>query len=505
MTVESRLLFTLFLIGLLVFSAGSVMADGAGVSGASFLRIEAGSRASAMGGAFTALADDGSAMYWNPAGMSRLDQITFSASHQRQILDVKNELMSVALPLGFSNTMGLAGRLLHSTDSYRTEREEGSEFSNYSGSLGLYYASGERVGFAWGLGAKMIREQLADYNATSYAVDFGVHYQSPRTPLRLGAVIQNIGPEIKFIEEGDPLPRTIRAGWAYDFFPWEKRWTVSNDIIYFQPENLASFAIGTEFYLTKYLALRGGYVTPQDFDADGNFHTGFGIYYSGLSVDYSLLQRSSLEDQHRFSFTYRFGSRPEKRRIRPTIYPEKHKPGDLERELEDLVPGEGIYHEEMIEYWNDQASIHFEARRYEKAIELWFKSLAADPSQRHIYRQVGIAYYELGELEKAQRFLAAASGAEISFESFENNPEAAPEIPEVKKPDLPANTEILNERGQNNFEEGDYQKAVEYWQHSLKQDPGQTHLYRQLGIAFYELGEFEKARYYLDKSSGGRE
>jgi hypothetical protein len=42
-----------------------------GTSSAAFLKIPVGSRGASMGSAFVSLADDPSALYWNPGGLSR--------------------------------------------------------------------------------------------------------------------------------------------------------------------------------------------------------------------------------------------------------------------------------------------------------------------------------------------------------------------------------------------------------------------------------------------------
>ena len=57
------------LFGLSLFMSPSTMLAGAsvGTRSAEFLTLGAGARAEAMGQAFTAVADDGSALYWNPA------------------------------------------------------------------------------------------------------------------------------------------------------------------------------------------------------------------------------------------------------------------------------------------------------------------------------------------------------------------------------------------------------------------------------------------------------
>ena len=60
---------TCFMVTVLV-NPGRVYAQSGGDSG-SFLRLGIGIRALSMGGAFTSLADDAAAVYWNPAGMGK--------------------------------------------------------------------------------------------------------------------------------------------------------------------------------------------------------------------------------------------------------------------------------------------------------------------------------------------------------------------------------------------------------------------------------------------------
>src|SRR5437016_158316 len=53
----------------------------AGTSSATFLRIGVGARAEGMGETFVAVANDPSAIYWNPAGLASLQRTEIAESH----------------------------------------------------------------------------------------------------------------------------------------------------------------------------------------------------------------------------------------------------------------------------------------------------------------------------------------------------------------------------------------------------------------------------------------
>jgi len=74
-------------------------ANGAGTTAASFLKIGVGARAAAMGDAFTALADDPTALYWNPAALIKLKERQLSATYNVWFAEINQGYVGVGFPL----------------------------------------------------------------------------------------------------------------------------------------------------------------------------------------------------------------------------------------------------------------------------------------------------------------------------------------------------------------------------------------------------------------------
>src|SRR6185295_14346702 len=88
-----------FLAFSLQLSAFSVaFASGPGTSAADSLNLGMGPRASGMGEGFTGLADDASAIYWNPAGLSRLYAPEASFSYLDLFGDTQQHYVAYAHP-----------------------------------------------------------------------------------------------------------------------------------------------------------------------------------------------------------------------------------------------------------------------------------------------------------------------------------------------------------------------------------------------------------------------
>lgn len=312
------------------------------MTGAPVLQIPMGSRAMGMGGAFTAVATDASALYYNPAGLSRLNAHEVGFSFLSGAAD--NTLQNIAYggPIPFAglsqNGYAAAGASLlfaqNGTLEYNRLNPDGSLAASQSLSAGSdFVMSGgyaERVGATplelkdgalginhyMGLSGKYLRSTLAErYTATTFAADAGYLVHSPEIGTSVGLSMLNFGGKLRYIEESDPLPLTLRLGTAYQKLQRDNAMTVALDGDYTLKEKQWHVNTGFEYFWQRSYGLRLGYQWHRD--AVG-LTMGFGIRWRGrVLFDYAWALGSSLSDTHRFTISYRFAAPPPLQRASP--------------------------------------------------------------------------------------------------------------------------------------------------------------------------------------------
>ena len=114
-----------------------------GTTTAQFLKIEVGAKAIATGGAFVALANDASALYWNPAGISGLQNNLVTFTHTYWFANTSHDFAGLILKLGRNHSIGISYTSLSYGDMrVRTEiypEGTGEYFSANDYALGLSY------------------------------------------------------------------------------------------------------------------------------------------------------------------------------------------------------------------------------------------------------------------------------------------------------------------------------------------------------------------------------
>jgi hypothetical protein len=143
-------------------------------------------------------------------------------------------------------------------------------------------------------------------------MDAGAHWATPARGLAFGAAIQNAGPNVKFEQEGDPLPLTFRGGAAYtldlrsagglkDAAVTFDRFLFTAEAIQVRNEKLAA-ATGIEMHMPfgseSFGALRFGYLFNRSVDA---FSMGIGFKEGRFLLDYALGVKKEVTNTHHFS------------------------------------------------------------------------------------------------------------------------------------------------------------------------------------------------------------
>ena len=70
-----------------------------GTTGADFLTIPVGARATAMGNAITASVDDATSVYWNPAGLASMEQGAVTLEYAEWLVGVDFNFLSISIPV----------------------------------------------------------------------------------------------------------------------------------------------------------------------------------------------------------------------------------------------------------------------------------------------------------------------------------------------------------------------------------------------------------------------
>jgi len=313
-----------------------------GTTAAQFLKIGVGSRAIAMGGAFAAVANDVAAIYWNPAGLARMEgRGGASFMHTNWLADMRFDFAAAAVRIPGFGSLGFHYMALSMPDmKVRTEFEPegtGEYFSAMDMALGISYARELTDRFAVGFNAKYIRQQIWHMAASATAFDLGFLYRTDFPWLTMGISIANFGPKMQYAgkdafvnydfnpeEWGDnenifaylqtdrwDLPLLFRFGLAAEAIRSEVQSLVVSLEARHPNDNSENISMGLEYGFRDRFFLRMGYQALFEDQSERGLTLGAGlVYYLSphvpLHLDYAYEDWGRLTQVNRFSLEIRF-------------------------------------------------------------------------------------------------------------------------------------------------------------------------------------------------------
>ncbi len=278
-----------------------------------FLKIGVSARAAGMGDAFTAISNDATATYWNPAGMVDVTRTSISVSQTWWPADIDLNYAAGVFTLPFvPGTFGVSARAL--TMDPQKERTiflpegTGQTFDAGDMSFGVSYAKFFTDKFSSGGTVHFIHSGLAEKSVNTFAVDFGLVYRIGLWGMRLGMLIQSLGAEVNYDDRSSKMPTVFKVGLAAT--PYARGVNTFQSVFEFShpSDNDERINLGGEYSFNQFFFLRGGYnINADAAGVAGGF--GFRIdtsQTSDLVLDYSWVDMDFLQEVHRVSLAFSY-------------------------------------------------------------------------------------------------------------------------------------------------------------------------------------------------------
>ena len=319
----------IILITILLLVTGSFAEEKLAQTGFQFLSVATDARAGAMGDAMTSLELGSASLYFNPAGLARMDgRFELLANQNKWIADITYNSYAVSYnPAG--GRYGVFGLSFVSVDYGDVEgtmvwaNEQGyidTEIMNPTAfSAGLGYAKSLTDKFAVGGQIKYAGQQLGKSMTTlgedslivkknlafATAVDFGTLYRTGFKSLVFGMSVRNFSNEIKFEKEAFQLPLTFRLGLSMDLMDLLPDIPGHSLLLSVDASHPRSYPeqlmVGLQYGLQETLFLRLGYEGNRD---ENDISFGFGLSRFGMSFDYAYTPYGVFDNVQRMTLRF---------------------------------------------------------------------------------------------------------------------------------------------------------------------------------------------------------
>jgi len=265
-------------------------------------------RAMAMGTAFVGVADDSTAILWNPAGMAGVRNSEISAHHLSGLAGIKQEVVSASMPVGDRLGVGAYGQYI-GYGTFEGSDEEGNPTGDYSANqMGLGAGAGMRVleGLSVGLALRANQQTFAGQSYALFNADMGL-LVSLSQGWKLGASYCNLGVSGKSASTAS----VFRIGASETFGRAENLSLLAAVAATIEPRTGNNVLVGLEGGYRSTAFLRVGYrhkLRETGTDGMKGLTAGGGLQYRDVRLDYAFEPFGELGATNRVSMVYRFGS-----------------------------------------------------------------------------------------------------------------------------------------------------------------------------------------------------
>jgi len=365
--------------------------------------IGVGARALGMGGGFTSLADDASAIYYNPAGLAGLENQEFSFMHMDLFEGTTYNFGGWVYPDLNLGGVGVGFMRIGTGDITRRSAfvEDGQfDFSQSQFIIGY----GKRVfnGISFGANLKVVNQAIDNLSDNGIGLDLGAMAQLSRY-VQLGLSFRDlIPPEFELETSVEQSPTTVAGGLALTNLPVGStaRLTATVELEKIEKRE-AIFHAGTELRFNGSYALRAGYDRED-------LALGAGLYLGRMKFDYSYKIMDYIDDSHRFSLTILVG---------PSISDQLR-----ERELAEQQKGTVLLEDErrrQFEFYRDKAQEYYNLFRLDSALAYYHRALAFDDGNQQIVGTIAAIESAIRvELEQRERLRSTAQELEKSKDTY---------------------------------------------------------------------------------------
>lgn len=339
-----KIIFTILILSLLHVSVFAAVFAKTGTASLQFLKLGVDARAIGMGEAYTAVTDDISSVYWNPAGLALKYETQVFFSHTNWVAETYHEYFAVSKETNYG-FLALSASIFHTPDMDVTSEDvfgpTGETFSYSDMAYGLTYANAFTDRFSFGITGKFLHENIAEESISSFSFDIGTLYNTRYRNIKIGMALRNYGPGVRYkvdndndgsvdedpfdlfdndgdglIDEDGPetefqIPMNFSLGVSGDIMRKDNTYLIASAQLDNCVDRKETWNLGAEYNINNFF-LRAGYQIGYD---AASYSAGFGVRVPTriaiFNIDYAYTDMGRLQEDfasgaHRISLKLSF-------------------------------------------------------------------------------------------------------------------------------------------------------------------------------------------------------